>query len=169
MVNALVHLTYFPTFHQKSSPHTKDLVHVSTNHCAIYHSQKVLHEIFLFLDGNMFLWNEYLSYACNNGKQYLKICCDFKKWFVFKNINKINKYLNRKIKHIYIYQEWITKTINEQINSIYIHSMYIYTQYVYIYMYSINNQWWYMWQKKHITVSVLYMWFFVLFMYVHLM
>ena len=103
MVHALVHLTYFPTFHQKSSPHTKDLVHVSNNHCAIYHSQKVLHEIFLFLDGNMFLWNEYFSYACNTGKQYLKICCDFKKWFVFKNINKINKYINRKIKHIYIY------------------------------------------------------------------
>ena len=47
--------------------------------------------------------------------------------------------------------------------------VYIYTVCIYIYMYSINNQWWYMWQKKHITVSVLYMWLFVLFMYVHLM
>ena len=118
-------LDIFSNLSPKSSPHTKDLVHVSTNHGAIYHSQKVLHEIFLFLDGNMFLWNEYLSYACNNGKQYLKICCDFKKWFVFKNINKINKYIIRKIKHIYIYR-MNNKNNKWTKNSIYIYSMYIY-------------------------------------------
>ena len=26
--------------------------------------------------------------------------------------------------------------------------VYIYSMYVYIYMYAINNQWWYMWQKN---------------------